>query len=169
MKEDAAAFAVVDGDYLLSPPQFFIPADTTRYDGVLRHVKRCVDLVLSLLAAIWAAFHSARRLVAPVEIEAHLGQHAAARLEVEALRIDQHAVVVEQHRRPRCQRRLTERDATAVGPGVSPVDGIARGVDQLGTDCLVHGVVRDDTVRFGDARRDVGGHRHRALVVTIDL
>ena len=55
MKEDAAALAVVDGDYLLSPPQFFIPADTTRYDGVLRHVKRCVDLVLSLLGIIVVA------------------------------------------------------------------------------------------------------------------
>ena len=55
MKEDAAALAVVDGDYLLSPPQFFIPADTSRYDGVLRHVKRCVDLVLALLGLIVVA------------------------------------------------------------------------------------------------------------------
>ena len=55
MKEDAAALTVVDGDYLLSPPQFFIPADTRRYDGVLRHVKRCVDLVLALLGLIVVA------------------------------------------------------------------------------------------------------------------
>lgn len=55
MKEDAAALAVVDGDYVLSPPQFFIPADTTRYDGVLRHVKRCVDFVLALAAVIVTA------------------------------------------------------------------------------------------------------------------
>ena len=33
MKEDAAAFAVVDRDLVLAPPRFFIPADTTRYFG----------------------------------------------------------------------------------------------------------------------------------------
>ena len=50
MKEDAAALAVVDGDFVITSPQFFIPADTKRYDGFLRHVKRCVDVVLSAVA-----------------------------------------------------------------------------------------------------------------------
>jgi lipopolysaccharide/colanic/teichoic acid biosynthesis glycosyltransferase len=47
MKEDAAALAVVDGDYVLAPPRFYIPADTSRYDGSLRYVKRLLDVLIS--------------------------------------------------------------------------------------------------------------------------
>ncbi len=52
MKEDAVAYAVADGDFVLSPPQLFIPADTTRYDGRNRRIKRVVDVVLSSLAIL---------------------------------------------------------------------------------------------------------------------
>ncbi|MCB1182008.1 exopolysaccharide biosynthesis polyprenyl glycosylphosphotransferase [bacterium] len=55
MKEDAAAFAVVDGDFALSSPKLFIPADTTRYYGSLGYVKRFVDLTLSCLALLLVA------------------------------------------------------------------------------------------------------------------
>ncbi len=47
MKEDAAAFAVVNGDYALTSPKLFIPADTTRYYGPYGHVKRAVDALLA--------------------------------------------------------------------------------------------------------------------------
>jgi len=50
MKEDAVALAVVDGEYVIPSPQFFIPADTQRYDGFLRHIKRGVDVLVSALA-----------------------------------------------------------------------------------------------------------------------
>ena len=53
MKDDAAAVAVVDGDYGLSSPALFIPADTTRYDGPLAIVKRVVDLILSAVALLF--------------------------------------------------------------------------------------------------------------------
>ncbi|MFO7610190.1 MAG: sugar transferase [Candidatus Krumholzibacteriia bacterium] len=45
MKEDAAAFAVVDSEYVLSAPRFYIPADTSRYYGAASGVKRLADLV----------------------------------------------------------------------------------------------------------------------------
>jgi len=45
MKEDAAAFAVVDGDYAIATPRLFIPADTTRYFGGQARLKRAVDIV----------------------------------------------------------------------------------------------------------------------------
>ncbi len=48
MKEDAAAIAVVSGDFALASPKLFIPADTTRYYGSLGHVKRAVDLLFAL-------------------------------------------------------------------------------------------------------------------------
>ncbi|MBU2501023.1 MAG: exopolysaccharide biosynthesis polyprenyl glycosylphosphotransferase [bacterium] len=47
MKEDAAAFAVVDGEYAVQAPAFFIPADTTRYAGPQALVKRFFDLTVS--------------------------------------------------------------------------------------------------------------------------
>ncbi|MBE0566881.1 MAG: sugar transferase [Krumholzibacteria bacterium] len=61
MKEDAAAFAVVDSDYILSAPRFYIPADTSRYNGAAARLKRTGDvfgasllllLVLPLMALI---------------------------------------------------------------------------------------------------------------------
>jgi len=52
MKEDAAAFAVVGGDYAIASPKLFIPADTTRYYGSLGRVKRAIDCVLSLVALV---------------------------------------------------------------------------------------------------------------------
>ncbi len=45
MKEDAAAFAVVDGDFAIASPKLFIPADTTRYYGLQGRLKRVFDLV----------------------------------------------------------------------------------------------------------------------------
>lgn len=45
MKEDAAAFAVVDSDYILSAPRFYIPADTSRYNGAAAWLKRAGDVV----------------------------------------------------------------------------------------------------------------------------
>ena len=55
MKEDAAAFAVVEGDYALTPPSFFIPADTTRYYGPRALTKRAFDLILASLMLLVAA------------------------------------------------------------------------------------------------------------------
>jgi len=52
MKEDAAAFAVVDGDYALASPKLFIPADTTRYYGSLGFAKRVVDVVIASVALV---------------------------------------------------------------------------------------------------------------------
>ena len=52
MKEDAAALAVGGGDYALASPKLFIPADTTRYYGSMRGVKRFVDVVLSGIALV---------------------------------------------------------------------------------------------------------------------
>lgn len=52
MKEDAAAFAVVDGDFALASPKLFIPADTTRYYGSLGRVKRVIDCVLAAVALV---------------------------------------------------------------------------------------------------------------------
>jgi exopolysaccharide biosynthesis polyprenyl glycosylphosphotransferase len=49
MKEDAAAFAVVDGDFAVNSPKLFIPADTTRYFGVQGRFKRAFDLVAASL------------------------------------------------------------------------------------------------------------------------
>ncbi len=54
MKEDAAAFAVVDSDFVLSTPKFYIPADTSRYYGSLARLKRLADVLCAgamLLAA----------------------------------------------------------------------------------------------------------------------
>lgn len=48
MKEDAAALAVVHGDFGLASPRLFIPADTTRYYGSLGRVKRVIDFGLAL-------------------------------------------------------------------------------------------------------------------------
>jgi len=45
MKEDAAAFAVVDSEFVLSAPKFYIPADTSRYFGRLAWLKRAFDVV----------------------------------------------------------------------------------------------------------------------------
>jgi len=47
MKKDAAAVAVVSGDYALASPELFIPADTTRYYGSLGYVKRAFDLLIA--------------------------------------------------------------------------------------------------------------------------
>ena len=55
MKEDAAAVAVVDGDYSLATPALFIPADTTRYDSALAVGKRVVDFTLALIGLIIVA------------------------------------------------------------------------------------------------------------------
>ena len=52
MKEDAAAFAVVDGDYAIDSPKLFIPADTTRYFGVQGRIKRVIDLFAAALMLI---------------------------------------------------------------------------------------------------------------------
>jgi exopolysaccharide biosynthesis polyprenyl glycosylphosphotransferase len=52
MKEDAAAFAVVDGDYALPSPKLFIPADTTRYFGIMGRLKRVFDVVCAVLMLI---------------------------------------------------------------------------------------------------------------------
>lgn len=52
MKEDAAAFAVVTGDFALASPKLFIPADTTRYYGSLGRVKRALDLVLGAVILV---------------------------------------------------------------------------------------------------------------------
>ncbi len=47
MKEDAAAYAVVDGEYAVTSPKLFIPADTTRYFGVQGRFKRAFDLLVA--------------------------------------------------------------------------------------------------------------------------
>ncbi len=46
MKDDATAFAV-DGDYLPTAPNLFIPADTTQYFSSAGHLKRIFDVVVS--------------------------------------------------------------------------------------------------------------------------
>jgi len=55
MKEDAAAFAVVDSTYVLAGPRLYIPADTTRYCSAASRLKRVGDVlaasVLLLLTA----------------------------------------------------------------------------------------------------------------------
>ena len=55
MKEDAAAFAVVDGDYAVDSPKLFIPADTTRYFGVQGRFKRAFDLLVTSLMLVVAS------------------------------------------------------------------------------------------------------------------
>lgn len=52
MKENAAAFAVVNGDYALASPKLFIPADTTRYYGSLGVAKRIADVVIASLVLV---------------------------------------------------------------------------------------------------------------------
>jgi exopolysaccharide biosynthesis polyprenyl glycosylphosphotransferase len=52
MKEDAAAFAVVDGEISVHPPKLFIPADTTRYFGIQGRFKRVFDLVMASVMLI---------------------------------------------------------------------------------------------------------------------
>ena len=52
MKEVAAAFAVVDGDFAINSPKLFIPADTTRYFGVQGRFKRAFDLFFASLMLI---------------------------------------------------------------------------------------------------------------------
>ncbi len=52
MKEDAAAFAVVDGEFSVNTPKLFIPADTTRYLGVQGRFKRAFDLLAASLMLI---------------------------------------------------------------------------------------------------------------------
>jgi exopolysaccharide biosynthesis polyprenyl glycosylphosphotransferase len=52
MKEDAAAFAVVEGDYSLASPKLFIPVDTTRYFGIWGRLKRVFDLFVSCLMLV---------------------------------------------------------------------------------------------------------------------
>ena len=46
MKEDATAYAV-GGDYAISSPKLFIPADTTRYYGSAGWLKRVFDIVVA--------------------------------------------------------------------------------------------------------------------------
>lgn len=55
MKEDAAAFAVADGDWAIASPQLFVPADTTRYFSAEGHLKRAFDIVVSLAMLLVAA------------------------------------------------------------------------------------------------------------------
>jgi exopolysaccharide biosynthesis polyprenyl glycosylphosphotransferase len=55
MKEDAAAFAVADGDYTLASPTLFIPADTTRYFGLMGRIKRLLDVLCALLILLLVA------------------------------------------------------------------------------------------------------------------
>lgn len=52
MKEDAAAFAVVDGDFAIASPKLFIPADTTRYFGVQGRFKRAFDVIAASLMLV---------------------------------------------------------------------------------------------------------------------
>jgi exopolysaccharide biosynthesis polyprenyl glycosylphosphotransferase len=52
MKEDAAAFAVVDGDFAITSPKLFIPADTTRYFGIQGRFKRAFDLLAASLMLV---------------------------------------------------------------------------------------------------------------------
>jgi exopolysaccharide biosynthesis polyprenyl glycosylphosphotransferase len=47
MKEDAAAYAVVDSDFVLSTPRFYIPVDTSRYYGSLGWLKRAGDVLVA--------------------------------------------------------------------------------------------------------------------------
>ena len=55
MKEDAAAFAVVDGNYVLASPRLYIPADTTRYYGAASRLKRCADAIGAALLLVLVA------------------------------------------------------------------------------------------------------------------
>jgi exopolysaccharide biosynthesis polyprenyl glycosylphosphotransferase len=55
MKEDAAAVVVVDGDFAISSPKLFIPADTTRYFGSQALLKRAMDIVVGALMLIVAS------------------------------------------------------------------------------------------------------------------
>lgn len=55
MKEDAAAYAVVRGEYALEQPSFFIPADTTRYAGYQGLIKRVFDLSVASLLVLLAS------------------------------------------------------------------------------------------------------------------
>ncbi len=48
MKEDAAALAVVSGDFAIASPKLFIPADTSRYYGSLGRIKRLIDVLLAV-------------------------------------------------------------------------------------------------------------------------
>ncbi len=48
MKEDAAAYAAIDGDFALDASSFFIPADTTHYSSRYAVVKRVFDLITAL-------------------------------------------------------------------------------------------------------------------------
>ncbi len=52
MKQDAAAAAIVEGDYHVVSPKLFIPADTTRYYSHWATAKRVMDIVLSTLALV---------------------------------------------------------------------------------------------------------------------
>lgn len=55
MKEDAAAVAVVNGDFALASPTLFIPADTTRYYSPFGRAKRLFDLILASAMLLVAA------------------------------------------------------------------------------------------------------------------
>ena len=55
MKEDAAAFAVVDSNYVLAGPRFYIPADTSRYYGAASRLKRFADVVGAALLILLTA------------------------------------------------------------------------------------------------------------------
>jgi len=55
MKEDAAAFAVVDSNFVLSGPRLYIPADTTRYYGAASRLKRLADFVAAGAMLVLAA------------------------------------------------------------------------------------------------------------------
>ena len=52
MKEDAAAFAVVDGDFAIASTKLFIPADTTRYFGIQGRFKRAFDVITASLMLV---------------------------------------------------------------------------------------------------------------------
>lgn len=53
MKEDATAYAM-GGDYSVSSPRLFIPADTTRYYGSTGWLKRAFDVVVASLMLLVA-------------------------------------------------------------------------------------------------------------------
>ena len=55
MKEDAAAFAVAEGEYSLASPTLFIPADTTRYFGIMGRIKRVLDVLCASLILLLVA------------------------------------------------------------------------------------------------------------------
>ena len=52
MKEDAAAFAVVEVDYSLALPKLFTTADIPRYIGIWGRLKRVFDLCVSCLMLV---------------------------------------------------------------------------------------------------------------------